>query len=819
MREKTTFRRGRSNRGQRNYYQSRRGRGNKGYRRNQQRNHTYRKRPKEDTNILTKQDFFNVGLLVLERGFEQNGLEEIVQKNPDVFVEKKRGIIVDTRKEFKKKMKNLGQKENKLNSRNKVIGSVLDNLRQEEELPQWYQDDDEEFGEEMLMEGFKKSDEVNVEEIFKEWKEEEQEKTVVVMESLLHGSSDEENEEWGGEEKKLEESGLNLHLDKEFTLESLAGQTEEIEQQMNKLRSKDALEEEKEEEENEDNLVDLKSLSLLGKFIDEKETYFDDLDKQIEESFMISKQEKEKPEKKEVGKVLEDAWKPEFKNDFEMPLDEDFFEDIHNDSSINMKDALEQVDNEYEDVFAGFESNMNKILNGGSFMDDSMMVENEDPQHSLFNIDDEEEQKGEQVEEDLEKTQDSEKKTEKKELTEEEKLKRKEMFMNRYQFMITMMDELARDQYIWLKRNKGKMKPEMEPVNKMTEESVQKFTANRYKIFSMLCRGCMFYKTWYYKDSEGEKHGPFMGFDMDIWNAEGILKTDFLISPNDKTYLRYDMFNERDNSIMDLMHDVIREQERILRMNELKMREEQLKKRGKKRGRGRSRGGRQRDKGYNRREWNKDRRYDRDKGYDRGYDRNRDKDQNRGYYRDKGYQKDHGEFYFKKKKKQKDYNKQDQKFEPKKMSFTKKKAPEEKVDEEEFPTLGAEQIEMKPNTSEIILNLKDPPQKEKIISKVNKDKNSQNFKKKNLNVESKEIVEIGFENPDDIPEISKKVNKDEPKINLKTEKKNIISSWDMEIKVVKKGKKKKKRKKARAKKKEEEKNEELTDGIKKMLNI
>ena len=269
---------------------------------------------------------------------------------------------------------------------------------------------------------------------------------------------------------------------------------------------------------------------------------------------------------------------------------------------MNMEDMLQEVDEDNKDMFDRFESNMNKILHGGSFIDDSMMsASNEDPQggdsdHMLFNLNDKllEDPKNEDPKhKETENVEEEEqpKEPEKKELTPEEKQKRMEHFMNRYQYMITMMNELRRDQSSWKLRNPNKVNKDMQPANKITQESVKKFTTHRYKIFSMLCRGCMFKKTWYYKEIKGQKHGPFMGFNINFWNTEGVLKEYFLISPDDNTYLYYEKINERDNSIIDLMHDVIREQKRIFHMNEMKMKEEQRNKNEKK-GRGKNYRGR-----------------------------------------------------------------------------------------------------------------------------------------------------------------------------------------------------------------------------------
>lgn len=818
-REKTTFRRGRPQRGQKNHYQSRRGRNNRGHRRNHQRNFTYRKRPKDQTNILTKQDFFNVGLLVLERKFEQNGLEDIVQKHPDVLLAQKRGIIVDTRREFKQKMERSGREASRVNSRNKVIGSMLEHLRQGEELPQWYQvDDEEEFGEDMLVGGFDKgggdAPEAgnDIEGMFQMWKkEEEEEKATVMMESLMHLSSDEEeDDEWGQQRKKLEESALNLTLEKGFTLATLAGQTEVLDKEIGRPTVED-MEDEREDETDEDGPGgDLKSLNVLGKLGENQDTFFDDLDKQIEESFMIAKKEEPQEQAGEIGNILDDSWKPEFKNDFELALNQEVLENMRDDASINMEDMLQQVDNEYEDVWAGFESNMDKILNGGSIMEDSIMSAHVDadgnqeqlPEFGLLDDHGSTEQVlGELENKESFETGDSESvqtaKTEKKELTPEEKEKRKRIFLSRYQLMIMMMDETARDTLRWQRANKKKVNPENMPMNKVTDTSVAKFTSTQYKIFSMLCRGQMFYKTWYYQDSEGEKHGPFMSFDMDIWNLEGKLKTDFLISPDDKTYLCYDQFNDRDNSIFDLMEDVIKEQERVFKMNALKLREEQMKrqekKRGRGRGRGRSRGNRHRERNYRRRDQPRERNYDREQPR-------------------KPYQKDYGEFYFKKKSGRGQGNRerhsQEQRFNPQNADLFKKKPKAERVNEEEFPTLGAE-------TESQLNRGNEPVEANSNGQSSQSEPKASRFERKKAEIKP-QFEEVGFESPDDIPGISKVA---EPV--KKKEQASMISRWDDEGKTTKKSNKKRRKRRKHAKRppEDDEKNEELTDNIKKMLDI
>lgn len=825
-REKTTFRRGRANRGPKRLHHSRRGRHPHRGRRNQQRNIPYRKRPKETTILLTKQDFFNVGLLVLERGFEHNGLEDLVRANPDVLVEQKRGVIVDTRKEFRLRVQRGGAQASSVNSRNKVIGSMLEGLRHGEALPQWYQEDDgEEFGEELLTGGFDKKggkgvEEGDVEDLFRQWKAEEredEERTTAVMESLLHVSSDEEDEEWGQGRGKLEQSALNLTLDKGFTLATLAGQTEVLDQAIGrpKAESEEASggkEEEGDEEEDDDADV-FRSLNVLGRLKGNEETFFEDLDKQIEESFMVAKKEEGAGEKEEagsVGQVLDAAWKPGFQNDFEEVLSQELLEGLRDDASVNMEDMLQQVDNEYEGVFAGFESNMNKILYGSSFMDDSLMSVqpgaglesapdfeagggHEGSPDVLGELDLEaagpggaEQESGAPEGEDSGGTAGARKAEKEPELTAEEKEKRKQMFLQKYQMMIMMLDEMARDAMAWHRRNKKKSGRESLPENGLTRDSVDKYTSTQYKIFSMLCRGCLFFKSWYYKDSEGEKHGPYMAFDMDVWNIEGKLGADFLISPDDKTYMAYEKFNERDKSIFDLMDDVMKEHERVFKMNALKMEEERIKRQEQKRALPR---GRQRERHY----------------------RRRGRGDERGRQRGRPYKKDYGEFYFKRKNARgKGKRSAGQRFDPQSADVFKKKERAQRVDEEEFPTLGAEAEGGGPQGT----------------AEPGEQRGGQgDFKRKAEKPEQK-FEAVGFDHPDEIPGISKareppQAPKSPAKAPKKKEQPSMISRWDEEELGKRRTGKKRRRRRKHAKRppEEEEKNEELTDNIKKMLDI
>ena len=100
-------------------------------------------------------------------------------------------------------------------------------------------------------------------------------------------------------------------------------------------------------------------------------------------------------------------------------------------------------------------------------------------------------------------------------------------------------------------------------VNGINQNSVEKYCANRYKIFSFLMQCTIFARVWYYKDKVGNIQGPYMSFDMDIWNGEGkYFAKNLAISPNKKDYFPLAKYLDRDPSIVDLMQQVIEDEEK-----------------------------------------------------------------------------------------------------------------------------------------------------------------------------------------------------------------------------------------------------------------
>ena len=101
--------------------------------------------------------------------------------------------------------------------------------------------------------------------------------------------------------------------------------------------------------------------------------------------------------------------------------------------------------------------------------------------------------------------------------------------------------------------------------NGLNQASVEKYCANKYKIFSFLMQGDVFSKMWFYKDKVGNLQGPFMSFDMDVWNGESkYFSKNLMISPNRKDYFPLSSYLDRDEAVLDLMQDVASKQQQSL---------------------------------------------------------------------------------------------------------------------------------------------------------------------------------------------------------------------------------------------------------------
>lgn len=972
------FRRGRGRDFSSKYFnqnnQNYRGRGRRGRARSHRRRGgghrkvAYKRRPVAEELILTKQDFLNIGLEVQSHQAPAGAVKKFIEEMEGVFCKEKRSVIVDTRKEFRKKCEEEGKDAGKINknSRDKVIGSVLERLIVNEEVPEWYNDEEEEgldegvFGQqidrgltvgwapldvvkeetEKIEAGAKKDIEENIVEkvstagenqsdvleIVNKEKEaaagfkgldhlmgelelggaeveiinensdtqntsvnkpqvkssekidsaqnldkgEKQGSTTVLLESLVNISSGSEYGEWG-QKRSFEESKLNIKLDETFTLESLIDQTAFLQEEQQKLKDQKLREQEQE------------------KLVEEPEAinpvFLEELDKKIEESFIIAKKEEEERDLKESEKAQILKASPNILTTENQGVIAPIFKDDLNSSAADFEGMVDQVREEYQGIFDLFDANMDKILHGGSFYEESFQNKPE----SFIDSDDENKDGGltadilKNLEEDpsLVSKADSEKtdqtdetaepeEEEDEELSEEEIKRRKEQFLRRYHMPNLLTLQMAED----CLRFKDKFPKENLPKSGLTRATVNQYKQNDYRIFSLYTRGNLVMKQWYIKDEEGEKTGPFCSFDMDLWNQNGKLNEDMLISPNDRSYFRLSNYLLRENSVLDLIVEVIEEQEKRMKVEMMKQQREKEKEREKKKlerekrrkerkARGNynnnDRNGRYKDRGG-------DRYYNKKGGYDnrrrggwggnKDYRRDRDREGYRDYRSRNDYYEDRRNRYsdnqdnrFKKKKYQNTDSRDNDSYQPKRKSSKRDKAPSEvnfkkqkepEVSEEgvkfeaipaaspkpdqDFPTI-LEAMSGEPNT----LNSDFPAlggsgafKKKKTESQVNQtgeqakseSGNSDNVKKDSALTQPPSGNE--FKTADDIPEIKTRKFSGNKKKFSKKKGKVMIVGWDDELVVVEK-KKKNRRKKKRGK--QSKRNQQKTEDLKSQLQL
>jgi hypothetical protein len=148
------------------------------------------------------------------------------------------------------------------------------------------------------------------------------------------------------------------------------------------------------------------------------------------------------------------------------------------------------------------------------------------------------------------------------EVIDEAKEKRKKEFQQKYLSMDIALCQVVYDN---LNSRKRKEAIDMHSTNGLNQIAAEKYCANNYKIFSFLMQGDIFSKVWTYKDKVGNIQGPYMSFDMDIWNGEGkYFSRSLAISPNKKDYFPLSMYVDRDERVLELMQEVTENLEKSL---------------------------------------------------------------------------------------------------------------------------------------------------------------------------------------------------------------------------------------------------------------
>ena len=85
---------------------------------------------------------------------------------------------------------------------------------------------------------------------------------------------------------------------------------------------------------------------------------------------------------------------------------------------------------------------------------------------------------------------------------------------------------------------------------------MEKFCKNEYKIFSMYGQGNILTQYWLIKDEKGNVSGPFISFDMDVWNAtENHFSDKFKIAFYKSKFIDFKKFLIRDPEVIEAIDD------------------------------------------------------------------------------------------------------------------------------------------------------------------------------------------------------------------------------------------------------------------------
>lgn len=97
-----------------------------------------------------------------------------------------------------------------------------------------------------------------------------------------------------------------------------------------------------------------------------------------------------------------------------------------------------------------------------------------------------------------------------------------------------------------------------ESANGFTHSGVEEFLKIPYKIFSFYNRDNIFAKVWLYRDNMRHIEGPFMSYDMDLWNSEpNYFSPSLTLSVNSSSFLSVPCFVNREKEALVLFADKI----------------------------------------------------------------------------------------------------------------------------------------------------------------------------------------------------------------------------------------------------------------------
>lgn len=89
-------------------------------------------------------------------------------------------------------------------------------------------------------------------------------------------------------------------------------------------------------------------------------------------------------------------------------------------------------------------------------------------------------------------------------------------FIEKYGYMDQLLNQIVYE----ILHSKQRTMLNKLSANGFNQKSVEKYCDNQYKIFSLYTQGNIIPKVWFYMDVDKKVQGPFMSYDMDIWNEE-----------------------------------------------------------------------------------------------------------------------------------------------------------------------------------------------------------------------------------------------------------------------------------------------------------
>lgn len=141
-----------------------------------------------------------------------------------------------------------------------------------------------------------------------------------------------------------------------------------------------------------------------------------------------------------------------------------------------------------------------------------------------------------------------------KNITPEEREVRKVAFLDRYGYLDPIMCQIVYE----ILNSKQRQNLNKYSINGFNQKSVENYCQNKYKIFSLYMQGDIISKVWLYKDKLNQVQGPFMSYDMDIWNGEGnYFAEDLKIALMNSPFLPLQMYQDRAQVVIDVVQNFL----------------------------------------------------------------------------------------------------------------------------------------------------------------------------------------------------------------------------------------------------------------------